>query len=582
VDRITLSRGIARITLSRGIARRHRRHVVTIALVMTVALGAAVPASSALAGHARNVAQSGPALSVDATGPGSHAISPDIYGMNFVGAPLGTQLAVPVDRWGGNSTDTYNWKIGAANTGADWYFENVSDCWTSTYSWCSGETTNTVRAYRIQIARDRTLGATTLLNLPLVGYVAGNAPVAQPLTCGYPKSQYPTQDSFDSYDPSCGNGRTGGAVIPGTPANDGIAAGTAFDRQWVASLVKQYGTAAQGGVGIYELGNEPSLWGETHRDVHPQPETAAELASKSRAMATAVKQTDPSAQVLGFSEWGWPGYFCTEADTWGSGCDARTCTTSPDCANHGHLPMAEWYLNQFAAYDAQTRVRHLDYFDVHYYAQGGTSPDVTRSLWDPTYTDPSWINDKIALIPRMHCWIDGHVLGLCPTSNGYYPGTKIALSEYNLSLSEVSAQVNAIIEGDTLGIFARGGVSLATRWGMSYDGNEIQDAFLMYRNYDGAGGRFGDTWIDATSANQSRLSVYGAHRSSDGAYTIMVINKTTASLTSPLTLSGGISGSISTWQWAGATITSVPGTSIVNGVITATYRPMSMTLYVVK
>jgi hypothetical protein len=166
--------------------------------------------------------------------------------------------------------------------------------------------------------------------------------------------------------------------------------------------------------------------------------------------------------------------------------------------------MAEWYLKQFAAYDTQTRVRHLDYFDVHYYQQGGDSPDVTRSLWDPTYTDPSWINDKIALIPRMRCWIDGHVPGLCPSSNGYYPGTKIALSEYNLSLSGVSAQVNAIIQGDTLGIFAREDVSLATRWGMSYDGSEITDAFLMYRDYDGAGGKFGDTWIDATSANLRR------------------------------------------------------------------------------
>ena len=117
---------------------------------------------------------------------------------------------------------------------------------------------------------------------------------------------------------------------------------------------------------------------------------------------------------------------------------------------------------------------------------------------------------------------------------------------------------------------------------MSYDGSEITDAFLMYRDYDGAGGKFGDTWIDATSANQSQVSVYAARRSSDGADTIMVINKSTASVTSPLTLSGGISGSVSTWQWAGAGISSVPGASIVDGAITATYPPMSMTMYVVK
>ncbi len=569
------------IVLIGGAAQARATATVPTAGAAVISSTVAAPATSTAAAPA--TAGAGPALSVDATATGEHAISPDIYGINFAPAALAGEIDLPVDRWGGDSSDTYNYLIGADNTGADYYFENVSDCWTAALNYCSGDKKNTVFAYRDQIAQDRSTGTTTLLNLPLVGYVANSAPVTQPLPCSYPVSEYPTQDSFDPYDPTCGDGLDDGVVIPGSPAIDGRYAGTAFDRGWVESLVKQYGTAANGGVGIYELGNEPSLWGQTHSDFHPKAETAAELWDKSRAVATAVKDVDPSAQVLGFSEWGWPGYFCSEADTYGNGCGESGCTTSPDCAHHGDLPMAEWYLQQFARYDKLTGVRHLDYFDVHYYAQGGDSPDVTRSLWDPTYTDPSWIDTDIDLIPRMKCWIDGYQPGLCPNSPGYYPGTKIAISEYNLSVAGVSDATNAIIEADTLGIFAREGVDLATRWALPTDGALVDDAFLMYRDYDGQGSKFGDTWIPSTSADQSQLAVYGAQRSSDGAYTILVLNKTNAPLTSPLTLTGiANSGTAQTWQWTGAAITQLPGgTPIASNVITATYPAMSMTMYVI-
>jgi hypothetical protein len=525
----------------------------------------------------------GPALTVDPSSPDHHAISPNIYGLNFADPTLGAEIGLPVDRWGGNGTDTYNWQLGSQNLGSDWYFENVADCFSAAYNWCSGMSKNPVLAYRDFVAKDRNIGSKSLITLPMAGYVAKNAPVEHPLTCGYPKSQWPSQDSFDPYDSGCGNGQTGGQTIPGKPTNDGVAIDASYDGSWVNTLVKRYGPASSTGVAFYELGNEPSLWSDTHRDIHPKPETAAELWQKSEALATAVKVADPSAKVLGFSEWGWPGYFCTGADTPGNGCDQNACTTSPDCANHGHLPMAEWFLQQFARYDATTRLRHLDYLDVHYYAQGGNSTDVTRSLWDPTYTDPSWINSNIALIPRMKCWISGHVAGLCPNAAGYYPGTQISLSEYNLSLSGATPATNAIIQADTLGIFAREGVALATRWGMPYDGSLVDEAFLMFRDYDGRHSQFGNTYMHSVSANQGQLAVYGAKRSSDGAYTILVLNKTGSSLTSQLTLTGiAKSQIVKTWQWTGGSIAQLAGgTPMANGVIAATYPPMSMTLYVV-
>ena len=540
-----------------------RARRLTLAALVTAALVAGGMPGSAPA------SSSGPALVVDA-GADQHPISPLIYGLNFADPKLAAAIDLPIDRWGGNTTDTYNWRIGAANTGLDYYFENVADCWNSGHNWCSGMSTNTVLGYRDFIAQDLGVRARTLLTLPLVGYVAKDAPVSQPLTCGYPKSVFSTQDSFDPYDPGCGNGRHAGATLASDPTRDGVAVDPSFYTAWLADLMSRYGSAADGGVAIYELGNEPALWSGTHSDMHPAPETAAELWQKSRDVATAVKAADPTAAVLGFSDWGWPAYFCSGADTPGNGCGPDGCTTSPDCAGHGNMPMAEWLLRQFAGYDASTHARHLDYFDLHYYAQGGTTPDVTRSLWDPTYTDPSWINSQIDLIPRMKHWVASD-----------YPGTKIALSEYNLSVS-TNAVTNALIQADTLGIFAREGLDLATRWPLGNDGAVIGDAFRMYRNYDGKHSKFGDTWIRSTSTNQSQLAIYGARRSSDGAWTLLVINKTGSALTSPLTLSR-IDGQAQadTWSWTGSGIVHQAPTPIHANAIDATYPPMSMTLYVI-
>ena len=44
----------------------------------------------------------------------------------------------PVDRWGGNTTDTYNWRLWSSNTGNDYFFENVADCWNAADDWCAG------------------------------------------------------------------------------------------------------------------------------------------------------------------------------------------------------------------------------------------------------------------------------------------------------------------------------------------------------------------------------------------------------------------------------------------------------------
>jgi hypothetical protein len=48
---------------------------------------------------------------------------------------------------------------------------------------------------------------------------------------------------------------------------------------------------------------------------------------------------------------------------------------------------------------------------------GATAP---RSLWDPSYVDESWINDRVQLIP--------HLKNSVTT---YYPGRLIGITKYN-------------------------------------------------------------------------------------------------------------------------------------------------------
>jgi len=374
------------------------RAVSLVVLVLGVALAVA-PAA----------ADPGPALSVDASAD-RRAISPDIYGMNFADPALAREIGLPVDRWGGNQAERYNWQAGLANTAADYYFESLPDCWEASSGYCSQAGASVVRGYRDFVEKDRAVGARTLLALPMTGYVTkGPAVYGHPFPCSYPRTAFPSQQLFDPFDTNCGNGKTtAGADLPGDdPARTALAAGPSWSADWIADLKARYGDAAGGGVGLYELGNEPNLYSSTHRDVHPSPMTYDELWQRSRDLALAVKLADPGAKTLGFSEWGWPNYFCSAADDLSNGCSA----SDSDRAAHGGTPLAEWFLEQMRGYERANGKRLLDYLDLHYYAQGGSSTEVTRSLRDPASTDSSWITDRIELLPRKRRWVADRYLG---------------------------------------------------------------------------------------------------------------------------------------------------------------------------
>ncbi len=470
----------------------------------------------------------GPTLSIDVNA-GGHTISDDIYGMNYADENLAAELRLPVRRWGGNSATRYNWRTNMHNVGSDWYFENIPD----------GAPVVDGSASDLFIEQDRRTGTKTLMSVPLIGWTPKEAsPLSHPYDCGFKVSKYGAQQSTDSWDSDCGNGvRTDGTNITGnTPGDTSTQIGPGFVTDWIDHLTTKYGTAQRGGVAYYNLDNEPMLWNSTHRDVHPQPTTYDEMRDRTYQYAAAIKDADPSAQTLGPVLWGWCAYFYSALDG---------CGIGSDYTSHGNTPFVSWYLQQMKAYEQNHGLRILDYLDLHYYPQaagvalasaGSSSTQAlrlrsTRSLWDPSYRDESWISDTAAggvavrMIPRMREWVAAD-----------YPATKLAITEYNWgALDHING---ALAQADVLGIFGREGLDLATLWGPPTTSQPGAFAFRMYRNYDGLGSGFGNVSRKATSADPGALAIYAAQRSSDNALTVMVINKTASALTSSISLTG--------------------------------------------
>jgi hypothetical protein len=523
----------------------------------------------------------GPALQVDANAA-QHAIDPNIYGMNFADTALANAVRLPINRWGGNSTTRYNWQNDTSNHASDWYFENIPEDNAN-----PGALPNGSAADRF-ISDNISTNTQTLLTIPMIGWTpkSRTAP-GDPYDCGFNVDTYGPQNSIDDpWQPQCGDGiePDGSTFITGNdPTDTSIAIGPSFVQAWMNHISNHLGAGA---VHYYNLDNEPSIWHETHRDVFPIGLHDYDLRDRTYAYAAAIKATDPSALTLGPVEYGWTGYFYSGFDQSQPG---NWWENPPDHIAHGDL--VQWYLEQMKAYQTAHGVRILDYFDLHYYpsADGVTlSPAgdaatqarrlrTTASLWDPTYIDESWIGDpsqairEVNLIPRMHDWVDT-----------YYPGTKLAISEYNFGgLEHING---ALTQADVLGIFGREGLDLATLWDPPTISQPGAYAFRMYRNYDGAGSGFGETSVSAISADQSKLSIYAAKRV-DGALTLMIINKTGGALTSSLNVSNFGGSTVNVYRYSGANLNQIvhlPNLALSAGSLSAAYPANSITLLVLS
>jgi hypothetical protein len=164
-------------------------------------------------------------------------------------------------------------------------------------------------------------------------------------------------------------------------------------------------------------------------------------------------------------------------------------------------------------------IRLLDVLDIHYYSESarkGAEDRVqsVRTLYEKGFSENSWIGEwcmqNVPILPTIKNSIDK-----------YYPGTKLAISEYNFQGGEDTS--GTIAQAEALGCYADQGVYLATLWG----GEPFILAGLnLYTNYDGKGGSFGDTLVPASTEDVSKSSSYAAvNKDDDSQVTVMVTNK---------------------------------------------------------
>ena len=534
----------------------------------------------AIAGLAQNP---GTTVNVDAAA-NRRPINPNIYGIAYGDSHDMTTLNAPVNRWGGNATSRYNWQIDAHSAGSDWFFETYSDG--------SGAASGSADAF---VATTRSNpGSEPIFTIPMIDYLA-NLGANRTTLKGFSVAKYGAQTATDPYNPDAGNGvsaATGNNITGNNPLDTGVANSSTIQQSWVQHFVSTFGPSTSStGIKYYLLDNEPSLWYQTHRDVHPSPANYQEMYNKIVAYASAIRAADPSAKIIAPEEWSWWAMYVSGYDQ-KNGIGASTS----DYNTHAQMYYYPWLLQQLYAYKQQTGLSPLDILSVHCYNAIPASNDdsssgqqtrnrETRILWDPSFQDPSWYGD---------IGINGRVINWIPTLqamvNQYYPGLKIACTEYNWG-DEPNLN-GATTQADVLGIYGRQGFDLATRWTVAKNTSTTPATYYVtylasqiYRNYDGNHSTFGDTSVSASVANPDYLSSFASVRSADGALTVIVINKQQGS--TPVTVNVAnfsTSGTAQAWQINSASQTAIArlaDLTVTSNAVATTVPSQSITLFVI-
>jgi hypothetical protein len=510
---------------------------------------------------------------------GRRAVSPLVFGVNFASRATLNRMSYTANRWGGNASTRYSWLDDTSNRASDWFFFNIPEDNPNPAALPDRSSAD------LFVDDTRAAGAEPLLTVPMIGWT----PKDRARRWGYSVAKYGAQQQTECTatggafwcEPDAGNGRraTGGAWIDGNdPTDTSRAIDPSFVTSWMQHLAARAATQGHSGVRFFALDNEPALWNETHHDVFPSPLTYDEHWSRTQQYAAAIKQKDPAALVFGPADWGWCAYFFSPADN---------CNVGPDRVAHGDLEFLDWYLEQAKQHFDSTGVRLVDYLDVHYYPE---SPGVAlsddespatqalrlrslKSLYDPAYVDESWIGTTgysggiVRLIPRLRDWIAAR-----------FPGTRIAITEY--SWGGDGGPSSTLAQAEALAIFAREGVDLATRWVVPADGSRIEDAFSLYLNYDGAGGRVQGESVRASSTNVNQVGAYAIVSPSNLLY-LLLFNKDTVARTVTASIAGGVNGAFGLYRFTASTrLAGAGGTTPAGGVLNLTLPSRSATLAV--
>ena len=424
--------------------------------------------------------KSGSGILVDASAQLT-PISPDIYGIAF--ADDESAKVTTLNRSGGDSAETYNWQKDITGKGAWWNCANYA----------GGGSPSDADKF---VQTNKSKNMNTLMTIPITGWVANvatssdstaSALLGQPLSfCNYP------QKADGTLVPSltcCQAINTQESVLVDKGSKN---LDTSFMGNWVSHLVSTFGTAASGGVKYYQLDNEPDNWQNNRPDIYPAlypPGTSCmdyavpiasgtqagvspndDIVNRSIAYAAAIKAADPTAQVLFLSVMNPDDLVNLMQTECGVGSWDSTKKVPYSVTNSYAMAM----MAKAAQYEAANHKRIFDCLDTHY----------------PADAKDFWQRDSLSRVPG---WI-----------RATYPGTGICVSEYSVP-NDATDLTATTQQADFLGTFGVVGARLAAYWGSLVADDKtthkpVYNAFLMFRNYDGAGGRFGSVSVGAQSS----------------------------------------------------------------------------------
>lgn len=469
------------------------KSIFAAVMVMATALTAPFSAANAEESYKMNI-------DID-LGAEKKAISPLIYGINQNDDAVSNVTATAI-RQGGNRLTAYNWETNASNAGSDW--KHSSD------THLSNSDDPADCAKKLSKDAERCSATYKFTTLQLAGYVAAD------------KDGTVTEEEAAPSDRWNEVILTKGSEFDETPD---LTDGKVYMDEYVNYIINTLGDSSSStGIQGYSLDNEPALWHHTHSRIHPERVTIEELADKSIEMAAAVKKLDPKADIFGPALFGYSA-FCNLADD-----DSSDEWEKIKEENNYHWYL-DCYLEQMKKAEEEHGIRLLDVLDIHYYPEAKGQCRVSacndpthttcaearmqsvRTLYEEGYIEDSWIGqwgkEDLPMLPTIQKSIDK-----------YYPGTKLAITEYNFGGEDLSG---TIAQAEALGCFADAGVYLATKW----SGNNYQFSGInLYTNYDDKGSSFGDMLLSTKTEDVSISSAYASIKGDDqGTVTAMITNK---------------------------------------------------------
>lgn len=443
-------------------------------------------------------------------------ISPYIFGINDAGYL--DDVTVNCVRQGGNRFSAYNWENNYSNAGSDW--KNSSDTYLTTNY--SKEEAAVPGACALHLSKDCVSHNVPykMATIQMAGYVSADADGEVTEAEKAPSARWKSVKASKGSDLS---------MTPDT-TDDSV-----YMDEYVNYLVNTLGDAStKEGINGYNLDNEPGLWDSTHSLMHPDNPTYKEMVDKSTEYASAIKSVDPKAEVFGLALFGVYSYY--------NFCEAPDMDSSYNW-------FLSYYLDKMADAEKTAGKRLIDAIDVHYYSEAKGDSRITeanatsendraarvqapRTLYEDGYREVSWLTDALSsympFLPTIQSSIDQ-----------YYPGTKLAMTEYNFGGGDDIT--GAIAEVDALGAFAANNVYVATLWPLSSNIDYQLSAINLYTNYDGKGGSFGDTLVSTKTDDVEKSIAYASINGDDAStVTVVMANKDSSkSENATINVSGG-------------------------------------------